>query len=32
MAASRFQPKDGRFLAVVLLLIVLMLVYLVGVH
>ena len=32
MAASRFQPKDGRFLAVVLLLIVLMLIYLVGVH
>lgn len=32
MAASRFRPKDGRFLAVVLLLIVLMLIYLVGVH
>lgn len=32
MAASRFQPRDGRFLAVVLLLIVLMVVYLVGVH
>jgi general secretion pathway protein M len=32
MAASRFQPKDGRLLAVVLLLIVLMLVYLVGIH
>ncbi|NCT66778.1 MAG: general secretion pathway protein GspM [Rhodanobacteraceae bacterium] len=32
MAPPRFQPKDGRFLAVVLLLIVLMLVYLVGVH
>jgi len=32
VAASRFQPKDGRFLAVVLLLIVLLLVYLVGVH
>ena len=32
MATSRFQPKDGRFLAVVLLLIVLMLIYLVGVH
>ena len=32
MAASRFQPKDGRFLAVVLLLIVLILIYLVGVH
>ena len=32
MAASRFQPKDGRFLAVVLLLIVLLVVYLVGVH
>ena len=32
MLASRFQPKDGRFLAIVLLLIVLMVVYLVGVH
>lgn len=32
MAISRFQPKDGRFLAVVLLLIVLMLVYLIGIH
>lgn len=32
MAASRFQPKDGRLLAVVLLLIVLMLVYLIGIH
>lgn len=32
MAASRFRPKDGRFLAVVLLLIVLLLVYLVGIH
>lgn len=32
MAASRFQPKDGRFLAAVLLLIVLMLVYLIGIH
>ena len=32
MARSRFQPKDGRFLAVVLLLIVLMLIYLVGIH
>ncbi len=32
MAASRFQPKDGRLLAVVLLLIVLMLIYLIGVH
>ncbi len=32
MATTRFQPKDGRLLAVVLLLIVLMLVYLVGVH
>ncbi len=31
-ATSRFKPKDGRFLAVVLLLIVLLLVYLVGVH
>ncbi len=32
MAASKIQPKDGRFLAVVLLLIVLLLVYLLGVH
>lgn len=32
MAVSRFQPKDGRFLAVVILLIVLLLVYLIGVH
>lgn len=32
MKTSRFQPKDGRFLAVVLLLIVLMLIYLIGVH
>jgi general secretion pathway protein M len=32
MAASRFQPKDGRFLAVVILLIVLLLVYLIGIH
>ena len=32
MTPSRFQPKDGRFLAVVLLLIVLMLVYLIGIH
>ena len=32
MAPARFQPKDGRFLALVLLLIVLMVVYLVGVH
>ena len=32
MAPSRFQPKDGRFLAVVILLIVLMLVYLIGIH
>ena len=32
MAASRFQPRDGRFLAVTLLAIVLMLVYLIGVH
>jgi general secretion pathway protein M len=32
VAASRFQPKDGRFLAVVLLLIVLMLIYLIGIH
>jgi len=32
MAASRFQPKDGRFLAVVILLIVLMFVYLIGIH
>jgi general secretion pathway protein M len=29
---SRFQPKDGRFLAVVLLLITLVLAYLVGIH
>jgi len=32
MAASRFQPRDGRFLAVVILLIVLLLVYLIGIH
>ena len=32
MATTRFQPKDGRFLAVVLLLIVLLLVYLIGIH
>lgn len=32
MAASRFQPKDGRFLAVVILLIVLLIVYLIGIH
>lgn len=32
MKTSRFQPKDGRFLAVVLLLIVLMLIYLIGIH
>lgn len=32
MAASRFQPKDGRFLAVVILLIMLLLVYLIGIH
>ena len=32
MKMSRFQPKDGRFLAVVILLIVLLLVYLVGIH
>lgn len=32
MRASRFQPKDGRFLAIVLALIVLMLIYLIGVH
>jgi general secretion pathway protein M len=32
VAANRFQPKDGRLLAVVLLLIVLMLVYLIGIH
>ena len=32
MAASRFQPKDGRFLAVVILLIVVLFVYLVGIH
>jgi general secretion pathway protein M len=29
---SKFQPKDGRFLAIVLLMIVLMLIYLVGIH
>jgi len=29
---SRFQPKDGRFLAVVMLLIVLLLIYLIGIH
>jgi general secretion pathway protein M len=32
MATSKFQPKDGRFLAVVLLLITLVLIYLVGIH
>jgi general secretion pathway protein M len=32
MAASRFQPKDGRFLAVVILLIVVLFVYLIGIH
>jgi general secretion pathway protein M len=32
MATSRFKPKDGRFLAVILLLVVLLLVYLVGIH
>jgi general secretion pathway protein M len=32
MAASTIKPKDGRFLAVVMLLIVLLLVYLLGVH
>jgi len=30
--ASRWQPKDGRFLAVVILLILLLLVYLIGIH
>jgi general secretion pathway protein M len=29
---SKLQPKDGRFLAVVLLLITLVLAYLVGIH
>ena len=32
MAATRSKPRDGRFLAVVILLIVLLLVYLVGIH
>ena len=32
MDTSRFRPKDGRLLAVTLLLIVLMLVYLIGIH
>jgi general secretion pathway protein M len=32
VAVSRFQPKDGRFLAVVILLIVLLFVYLIGIH
>jgi general secretion pathway protein M len=32
MATSKLQPKDGRFLAVVMLLITLVLVYLVGIH
>ena len=32
MATSKLQPKDGRFLAIVLLLITLVLVYLVGIH
>jgi general secretion pathway protein M len=30
--AARFKPKDGRFLAVVILLIVLLVIYLVGIH
>ena len=32
MATNKLQPKDGRFLAVVLLLITLVLVYLIGIH
>lgn len=32
MDVNRFQPKDGRFLAVVMLLIVLLIIYLAGVH
>jgi len=32
MAINKLQPKDGRFLAVVLLLITLVLVYLLGIH
>jgi general secretion pathway protein M len=32
MAASRFKPRDGRFLAIVILLIVLMLIYFIGIH
>jgi len=32
MAARRLQPKDGRMLAVILLAIVLLLIYLLGVH
>ena len=32
MAANKYLPKDGRLLAVVLLLIVLMLIYFVGIH
>lgn len=32
MALKRYQPKDGRFLAVVILLIVLLLIYLIGIH
>ena len=31
-AAARFKPKDGRFLAIVILLIVLLVIYLVGIH
>jgi general secretion pathway protein M len=31
-AASRFQPKDGRFLAIVILLIVLLMFYLIAIH
>jgi general secretion pathway protein M len=31
-ASSRFQPKDGRFLAVVILLILLLVIYLVAIH
>ena len=32
MALSKYQPKDGRFLAIVILLILLLLIYLIGIH
>ena len=32
VAANKYLPKDGRLLAVVLLLIVLMLIYFIGIH